>query len=203
MATKAEFEQAAAEEPRDAEVIVVLEALIARLLLAEAIVLGVVLRRALPTPARGGHVHWACLRPLLRFSGGMAGTMLLGHTLNSLDQVILSAILPLAEFGYYTLAVGVAATLGLVVTPVTTAVYPRFSQLALRMRIRERAALSIEPCTAHREPEVRNRVPDPERDHPRVRGDPVVVRVLPPQVEHGERDRDRKAHRLFVALDRL
>jgi len=102
------------------------------LLLAEAIVLGVALRRALPTAARGGHVHWACLRPLLRFSGGMAGTMLLGHTLNSLDQVILSAILPLAEFGYYTLAVGVAATLGLVVTPVTTAVYPRFSQLVER-----------------------------------------------------------------------
>jgi O-antigen/teichoic acid export membrane protein len=102
------------------------------LLLAEAIILGMVFRRALPAAARRGRVHWACLRPLLRFSGGMAGTMLLGHTLNSLDQVILSAILPLAEFGYYTLAVGVAATLGLVVTPVTTAVYPRFSQLVER-----------------------------------------------------------------------
>src|SRR4029453_6359588 len=102
------------------------------LLLAEAIVLGIALRRALPATARGGRVHWATLRPLLRFSGGMAGTMLLGHTLNSLDQVILSAILPLAEFGYYTLAVGVAATLGLVVNPVTTAVYPRFSQLVAR-----------------------------------------------------------------------
>ena len=102
------------------------------LLLIEAIVLGVALRRALPEGARGGHVHWGSLRPLLRFSGGMAGTMLLGHALNSLDQVILSAILPLAEFGYYTLAVGVAATLGLVVNPVTTAVYPRFSQLVER-----------------------------------------------------------------------
>ena len=36
----------------------------------------------------------------------MAGTMLLGQALTSMDQVILSAILPLAEFGYYTLAVG-------------------------------------------------------------------------------------------------
>jgi len=102
------------------------------LLLAEAIALGVAFRRALPDAARGGRVHPGALRPLWRFSGGMAGTMLLGHTLNSLDQVILSAILPLAEFGYYTLAVGVAATLGLVVTPVTTAVYPRFSQLVER-----------------------------------------------------------------------
>ena len=102
------------------------------LLFAEAIVLGVAFRRSLPQAARGGRVRWPALRPLLRFSGGMAGTMLLGHTLNSLDQVILSAILPLAEFGYYTLAVGVAATLGLVVNPVTTAVYPRFSQLVER-----------------------------------------------------------------------
>ena len=101
-------------------------------LLVEAIVLGVALRRALPPAARGGRVHGSCLRPLWRFSGGMAGTMLLGHTLNSLDQVILSAILPLAEFGYYTLALGVAATLGLVVNPVTTAVYPRFSQMVER-----------------------------------------------------------------------
>jgi O-antigen/teichoic acid export membrane protein len=90
------------------------------LLLAEAIVLGLALRRALPETARGGRVHWRSLRPLWRFSGGMAGTMLLGHTLNSLDQVIL------------TLAVGVAGTLGLVVNPVTTAVYPRFSQLVER-----------------------------------------------------------------------
>jgi O-antigen/teichoic acid export membrane protein len=33
------------------------------------------------------------------------------------------------EFGYYTLAVTVAAALGQVVRPVTTAIYPRFSQL--------------------------------------------------------------------------
>jgi O-antigen/teichoic acid export membrane protein len=46
-----------------------------------------------------------------------------------MDQLILSAILPLAEFGYYTLAVTVATALGQVVRPVTTAIYPRFSQL--------------------------------------------------------------------------
>jgi O-antigen/teichoic acid export membrane protein len=99
------------------------------LLFVEAIVLGVALRRALPAAARGGRVRWSAIRPLVGFSGGMAGTMLLGQALTSMDQVILSAILPLVEFGYYTLAVGVAATLGLVVNPVTTAVYPRFSQL--------------------------------------------------------------------------
>src|SRR4029453_2783 len=65
-----------------------------------AVSLGIAVGAALPAPAGGGRVHWATLRPLLRFSGGMAGTMLLGHALNSLDQVILSALLPLGEFGY-------------------------------------------------------------------------------------------------------
>jgi O-antigen/teichoic acid export membrane protein len=58
--------------------------------------------------------------------------MLLGFALTSLDQVVLSAILPLAEFGYYTLAVAAANTVGQLVQPVTTAVYPRFSQLVER-----------------------------------------------------------------------
>jgi O-antigen/teichoic acid export membrane protein len=66
---------------------------------------------------------------VLGFSGGIAGTMLLALALTATDQVILSAVLPLAEFGYYTLAVAVAGALGHVVHPVTTAVYPRFSQL--------------------------------------------------------------------------
>lgn len=95
----------------------------------EVAVLAAALRRSLPHTARGGRVRPAAMRPVFRFSVGMAGTMLLGLALTSIDQVILSAILPLAEFGYYTLAVTVASALGQAVRPVTTAVYPRFSQL--------------------------------------------------------------------------
>jgi O-antigen/teichoic acid export membrane protein len=58
--------------------------------------------------------------------------MLLGLALTSMDQVILSRVLPLSEFGYYTIACTMAAALGYVVQPVTTAVYPRFSQLVER-----------------------------------------------------------------------
>jgi O-antigen/teichoic acid export membrane protein len=102
-------------------------------------VLRAALRRALPLSARGGRIRLATLRPVLGFSAGMAGTTLLGTALTSMDQVVLSAILPLAEFGYYTLAVTVAAALGQVVRPVTTAVYPRFSQLFERGDAREAA----------------------------------------------------------------
>jgi O-antigen/teichoic acid export membrane protein len=99
---------------------------------AEAAALRAVLGRALPAAARRGRIRPATLRPVLGFSAGMAGTMFLGMGLTSMDQVILSGILPLAEFGYYTLAITVAASLGHVVRPVTTAVYPRFSQLFQR-----------------------------------------------------------------------
>jgi O-antigen/teichoic acid export membrane protein len=95
----------------------------------ELAVLVAAIRASLPVAARGGRVRPTTIRPVLTFSGGTAGTMLLGLGLTSMDQVVLSAILPLAEFGYYTLAVTVAAVLGQVVRPVTTAVYPRFSQL--------------------------------------------------------------------------
>jgi O-antigen/teichoic acid export membrane protein len=104
----------------------------ATLLLVEALVLAVALRRALPDSARGGRVRPAALRSLLGFSAGVSGTMLLGFTLMSIDQVVLSAILPLAEFGYYTLAISAANAVGQLVQPVTTAVYPRFSQLVER-----------------------------------------------------------------------
>jgi O-antigen/teichoic acid export membrane protein len=102
----------------------------------EVAVLAAALRGSLPVTARRGRVRPEAIRPVLRFSGGMAGTMVLGLALMSMDQVILSAILPLAEFGYYTLAVTVAAAVGQVVRPVTTAVYPRFSQLFERGDVR-------------------------------------------------------------------
>jgi O-antigen/teichoic acid export membrane protein len=98
-------------------------------LYGEALVLRTALRRALPAAARAGRIRPGAVRHLVGFSGGMAGTMLLGFALTSMDQVVLSAILPLAEFGYYTLAVAVTGALGQIVHPVTTAVYPRFSQL--------------------------------------------------------------------------
>ena len=93
----------------------------------EVVVLAAALRRSLTVGA--GRIRPAAIRPVLGFSTGIAGTMLLALALTAMDQVILSAVLPLAEFGYYTLAVAVAGALGHVVHPVTTAVYPRFSQL--------------------------------------------------------------------------
>jgi O-antigen/teichoic acid export membrane protein len=102
------------------------------LLYLETLAAAAALRRALPAAARGGRIRPTALRSVAGFSAGVSGTMLLGFVLTSLDQIVLSAILPLAEFGYYTLAVAAANAVGQIVQPVTTAVYPRFSQLVER-----------------------------------------------------------------------
>jgi len=98
------------------------------MLYVEAIVLAVALARSLPPAAAGGRIRPAAVRHLLAFSGGVGGTMLLGYAVLSVDQVVLSAILPLAQFGYYTVAAAAAATLGHLGYPIVTAVYPRLSQ---------------------------------------------------------------------------
>ena len=100
----------------------------ALLLYAEALALGVALVRSLPSTRGAGQVRPGAVRHLVGFSSGVGGTMLLGYAVMSIDQVVLSAILPLAQFGYYTVAAAAAAALGHVAYPVTTAVYPRLSQ---------------------------------------------------------------------------
>jgi O-antigen/teichoic acid export membrane protein len=113
----------------------------AALLYAEAAALAVAMWGAVPAGARRGRVRPGVVRARIGFSAGVAVTMILGLILTSIDQVVLSRILPLAEFGYYMVALGAAGALGQIVLPVTAAMYPRFSELVARG---ETAALSAE-----------------------------------------------------------
>jgi O-antigen/teichoic acid export membrane protein len=71
----------------------------------------------------------AIIHHLWRFAAGMMGISFFALLLTQVDKVILSRLLTLEKFGYYTLAAAVAASLYAIVTPVFTAVFPRFSQL--------------------------------------------------------------------------
>jgi O-antigen/teichoic acid export membrane protein len=64
-----------------------------------------------------------------RFALGMSGIVILATLLTQTDKLILSRMLSLEMFGYYTLAGLVAMTLYRLVGPVFSAVYPRFTQL--------------------------------------------------------------------------
>lgn len=80
-----------------------------------------------PTPAR---FSAQALAQVGRFAGGMLATTVTVLLLTQVDKVLLSRLLTLESFGYYTLASAVAAALYMLLGPITTATYPRMVALA-------------------------------------------------------------------------
>jgi O-antigen/teichoic acid export membrane protein len=69
------------------------------------------------------------LRQIWGFALGVSGISILGTILTQLDKVILSRMLSLEAFGYYTLAYTLAACLYRFITPIAIAAYPHFTGL--------------------------------------------------------------------------
>ena len=69
------------------------------------------------------------LKGIWRFTAGMSGISILAVILTQLDKIILSKLLSLEMFGYYSLASLVAMSLARIFTPVFFSIYPRFTQL--------------------------------------------------------------------------
>lgn len=90
--------------------------------------LKIVLEKNLPELSKR---YWdiSLLRGLWRFTAGVSGISLFATILTQLDKVILSKILSLTDFGYYTFASTVAAFTFRLVGPVFTAYYPRLTRI--------------------------------------------------------------------------
>jgi O-antigen/teichoic acid export membrane protein len=71
------------------------------------------------------------LKGIWKFTAGMSGITVLAVILTQLDKVILSnkRMLSLEDYGYYTLASMVAMSLGRLIAPAFSSIYPRFTQL--------------------------------------------------------------------------
>jgi len=109
--------------------------------LLETLVTAVMLWRRLPPAQRRASFEVPLLVTVWRFAAGMTGISLTSVLLTQLDKVILSRLLTLEVFGYYSLAARAAAGLYYLVGPITTAVFPRLSQLAAQTDTRELARL--------------------------------------------------------------
>jgi O-antigen/teichoic acid export membrane protein len=83
-----------------------------------------------PIPA-GSRVRWAWspLKPVLRFSLAVAFTSSVWVFVTQTDKLVLSRILPLAEYGYFTLAVLVASGIMIISGPISNALMPRMAML--------------------------------------------------------------------------
>ena len=85
--------------------------------------------RAMPKAERVGQFSMPALRGIGRFAGGMMGITLLSLLLTQVDKILLSKLLTLSEYGYYTLATVVSSSLYMLTGPITQAWFPRLSEL--------------------------------------------------------------------------
>jgi O-antigen/teichoic acid export membrane protein len=99
--------------------------------LAETLLTGCLLWHRLPRASARAAFSRRQLAGLWRFAAGMTGISVMSVILTQLDKVILSGVLSLEAFGYYTLAWRVAAALYALSSPINAAFFPRFSQLAV------------------------------------------------------------------------
>ncbi len=96
--------------------------------LLQTVVLAVMLHSSLSAGVRP-RFRLSTLRSVGRFAAGMSGISLSVLCLTTLDKVLLSRLLSLADFGYYMLASTLAGGLALIVSPVFQAVFPKLSGL--------------------------------------------------------------------------
>jgi len=90
--------------------------------------LSMFLKRRLAFAGNKAFFQKQLLKNVWKFAAGMSGIAVMSIILTQMDKVILSRMLSLEMFGYYTLAGSVAMALGFVFTPVFSAVYPMFTQ---------------------------------------------------------------------------
>lgn len=87
--------------------------------------------RLLPAIPKGQRIHWewSPLKPVLKFSLSIAFTSSVWVLVTQTDKLVLSKILPLADYGYFTVAVLVASGIMIVTGPVSSAIMPRMTRL--------------------------------------------------------------------------
>lgn len=100
--------------------------------LVETIALGIMLYAVLPNTSARGRFSWVALSQAWRFTGGVMTITLLVLLMTQVDKVLLSKLLPLTEFGYYTLGGVVASVLYMLVNPIGTAISPRLAEMVAK-----------------------------------------------------------------------
>lgn len=88
--------------------------------------------RLLPRRAQHGRLvyDWAPLRDVLKFSLSIAFTSSIWVLVTQTDKLVLSKLLPLGEYAYFTLAVLVAGGVSILSGPVSAAILPRLTNMA-------------------------------------------------------------------------
>lgn len=94
------------------------------LVLAHRLLLTVSIRK----DSAKAHFVWSSLRGLRKFLGGVGAINILSLLLTQIDKIILSKVLSLSEFGYYSLAWTLGTIIYRVTGPIFNAYYPKIVQ---------------------------------------------------------------------------
>lgn len=107
--------------------------------LFELLALGWLAYRLLPAIPQGQRIQWqwAPLKPVLKFSLSIAFTSSVWVLVTQTDKLVLSKILPLADYGYFTVAVLVASGIMVISGPVSSALMPRMARLQAQGQTKE------------------------------------------------------------------
>jgi O-antigen/teichoic acid export membrane protein len=96
----------------------------------QVVMFAITLNHSLPDSPKKGVFRRDLFGQVWKFAAGMTGVGVAALLLTQLDKVILSRMLTLENFGYYTLAGTIAGTvLSASIGGITHAVYPQFSRL--------------------------------------------------------------------------
>jgi O-antigen/teichoic acid export membrane protein len=97
--------------------------------LATVAAFAIVVYARLPSAQRPGRFSVPALREVWRFAAGTLILTVLGFVLSQTDKIVLSKLLSLKEFAYYSLAFTVASSVRLLAQPVDQGIYPRLTEL--------------------------------------------------------------------------
>ncbi len=96
------------------------------------VVLSRIVYMQLPKTERSGRFSLKSLSDIWKFASGMMGITFISLVLTQFDKILLSRLLTLEAFGYYTLAFSVANVLMKFVGPIDQAFFPLFTEQVVR-----------------------------------------------------------------------
>ena len=114
--------------------------------LLTSIALAIWLWKSLPKSGQQSKFDKGLIVKNWQFASGMMGISLVIILLTQLDKIILSKMLTLEMFGYYMLAFNVANALHSLVTPISSAFFPKFTQLVASAEKRNLITLYHKGC---------------------------------------------------------
>lgn len=111
--------------------------------LVETLVFAAKAYARMPCPSLFSGFDWAVVKPVLPFAASMSFTSVLWIILTQLDKVLLSNVLPLKEYGYFSLVALISTGIITLTNPLVQTLLPRMTMLTAEGRIAEMQALYL------------------------------------------------------------